>query len=65
MVAAAFTSCTTIKSSWFTAQEQDINHVGELRLTTGPKVLAHPAWSSSQEAVESDNKKVRIHPAER
>lgn len=65
MIAIAFTSCTTIKSSMSVSDDKTCLSVDEKILTTECTASKEPSMPMAQVASKRDTTKVWIHPAER
>lgn len=65
MIAIAFTSCTTIKSSMSVSDDKTSLSVDEKVLTTECTPSKESSWPLAQVANKRDNAKVRYHPAEK
>ena len=65
MIAIAFTSCTTIKSSMSVSDDKTSLSVDEKILTTECTPSKEPSMPMTQVACKRDSTKVRYHPAEK
>ena len=65
MIAIAFTSCTTIKSSMSVSDDKTSLSVDEKVLTTECTSSKESSWPLTQVASKRDTTRVWIHPAER